>query len=46
MQALDARVRPLTLRQSTTPLLVPGLFSAEGGLLGASVFSQLQSKNR
>lgn len=44
MQALDARVRPLTLRKAITPLLVPGQFTTEGGLLGASVLSQLPIK--
>lgn len=42
MQALDARIRPLTLRKTDTPLLVPGQFTSEGGLIGASVWSQLQ----
>lgn len=41
--ALDARVRPLTLRHSSSPVIVPGQFVAEGGLLGASVLAQLSS---
>jgi N-acetylglucosamine kinase len=33
---LDAEVRPLSLRQSTAPLVVPALCGPDAGLIGAA----------
>lgn len=38
---LDRRVRQLILRKVTQPLVVPGVFAENGGLIGASVLARL-----